>query len=566
MEPEELRRLAEKRIKSTTLPEIQYKEMEYVIHELRTHQIELEMQNEELRKSQLDLKESLELYSDLYHSAPIGYITLDNNYIICDSNEAIINILKNQNSTIINIPFTQIIADEDQDYFYHLQRRLRETKLPQSCDIRLKTSSGEYVRTWIDCNLTLDTDENIKLIRVAIIDITERYEYEVKQKQLQKQLQQAQKMEAVGQLTGGIAHDFNNALTTILGYTQMGMNDLKVQKIDKLENYLQQVYISGQRAADMVKKLLAFSRNSEAEYSEVDLVVLVSEVFNLLKPMLPSSMSLRFTHGKSPLFVLADPVQLHQILINLCINARDAITTSGAIDIELNYSRVSHEVCSSCHESLHADFVELIVRDSGSGIKPEIVESIFDPFFTTKPVGEGTGMGLSMVHGIVHQHQGHIIVRSTDNGTVFRLLFPIVKERVNKASRLEISSTNESSEHVMIVDDDDAVAQFFATVLESNGFHVTIMIDSQKALELFLQDMQAFDLIVTDHIMPTMTGYELSKEILSHRPDIPIVMCTGFSSTIDNQKAKELGIREFMMKPVDSKLLMDKISQLLKTG
>ena len=272
----------------------------------------------------------------------------------------------------------------------------------------------------VDVSLSpIETNEGIKII-VDVRDITE-------QEQLYAQLQQAQKMEAIGHLTGGIAHDFNNMLASILGFTQLAMEVGSECNSEKLDEYLQEVNLAGERARDLIAQMLSYSRrNGERQYLEIDLGVLVKEVVGMLRPMLPSSIEINYELEADIPLVRADPVKVHQVLMNLCINARDALQGHGKIDVQLRLTNFDHSTCSSCHKPIAGKFIEIRVADNGTGIGQEHINKIFDPFYTTKEVGKGTGMGLSVVHGIMHDHHGHILLESRlKEGTIFHLLFPI---------------------------------------------------------------------------------------------------------------------------------------------
>ena len=250
-------------------------------------------------------------------------------------------------------------------------------------------------------------------------------------KESQQQLQQAQKMEAIGHLTGGIAHDFNNMLASIMGFTQLALEISSDIDNAKLNEYLQEVNLAGERARHLIAQMLSFSRRGKTkEYLPFDLSILIKEVVSMLRPMLPSSIVINYTADECVPMVKADPIKIHQVLMNLCINSRDALDGRGAIGLQLKHITEADNICSSCHSTVDGRFVAIVITDNGSGIAQEHIGKIFDPFYTTKDVGKGTGMGLSVVHGIMHDHLGHIILESEPGkGTQFQLLFPVEKEQ-----------------------------------------------------------------------------------------------------------------------------------------
>lgn len=388
--------------------------------------------------------------------------------------------------------------------------------------------------------------------------------------QLQRQLQQAQKMEAIGQLTGGIAHDFNNILASIMGYTDLALELYADDSNPKLADYLNEVYRAGERARDLVAQMLSFSRTTASNSKSIALEPLVNEVIKLMQSTLPSSIQIHTENDTGVSNIMMDPVQLHQIVMNLCINARDASEGEGIIDVQIRkVSDISAE-CNSCHGHVDGGFVELAVKDSGSGIESTVLKQIFNPFYTTKDIGKGTGMGLSMVHGIVHEHGGHILVETVkEKGTTFRLLFPAVSEEVHtahvKTSVFPKSLPVINSGHILIVDDEESVAMFLTELLKMSGYQVTMMTSSTEALSLFKKNPQRYDLVITDQTMPDITGGELASTLLQLRPDIPIILCTGYSEKIDEKSAKDLGIQRFLEKPLRLNAVLESVSELLFT-
>jgi len=389
-------------------------------------------------------------------------------------------------------------------------------------------------------------------------------------RRLEKQLQQSQKMQSIGQLTGGIAHDFNNFLTAIIGFTDLARQRSGKDGDAKMAMYLAEVHKAGSRAQELVAQMLAFSRGGEAEAVALELQPVLKETIKMLSASLPSSIELHTEAWNVDARIMADPVQLQQVIMNLCINARDAMKGQGEVHIGLAELHGVRLVCSSCHDSATGDFVELSIRDSGCGMRREVLERIFEPFFSTKATGKGTGMGLAMVHGILHQHGGHIQVESQESeGATFRLLFPLLAQDTVQQSSAGTAPVELPADEVqirgrvLVVDDEPAVGNFLAELLHSRGCETTVMSDSQAALALFHRDPQAFDLVLTDQTMPGMSGAELAEVMLVLRPDLPIILCTGYSEQIDEVRAKMLGIRRYLSKPIDVMAFLDTVNELL---
>jgi len=410
--------------------------------------------------------------------------------------------------------------------------------------------------------------KNDLVIHSIMSDFAIRAGAELERIHTEQKLQHAQKMEALGQLTGGIAHDFNNMLASILGYADLASN-LKIEnKPAKLSSYLDHIHNAADRARLLVSQMLTFSRgNPGASKQPYQLQLIVTESVKMLRPMLPSSITLNININHNNEFVNADPVQLHQLVMNLCINARDAMNEKGEITITLDNTTSSNHRCSSCHQFILGDYVKLIIHDSGPGISEAVFDRMFEPFFTTKAVGKGTGMGLSMVHGIAHSHSGHIVVNSDEiSGTSFSVLLPILKldlEHPLQGAGIELTHRGRQ-EHILIVDDEASIAEYIKEIVESHGYRASVYTDSSAAMKAFKQQSDQYDLVITDQTMPQLTGEEMAASMLKISPDIPIILCTGYSTHVDNEYAKKIGIKSFMMKPVKNLELLQQIEIVLQ--
>jgi PAS domain S-box-containing protein len=414
--------------------------------------------------------------------------------------------------------------------------------------------NGERVRvTWMN-RAIYDNSGNVSEILCVGIDVTEKW-------QLEKRLAQAQKMEAIGTLAGGIAHDFNNILSAIIGYTELSLID--IPKGSTLQNNLQQVLKAGGRAKELVRQILAFSRQRESERVPVKVSLIVNEALKLLRASLPTTIKIRH-NLKSHLSVLTDPTNIHQVLMNLCTNASFAMQADGGVlEVSLNDVDLDADFARQHPDVKPGKFINLTVRDSGCGMAPEVTERIFDPFYTTKKTGEGTGMGLSVVHGIVKSHGGTIIVESSPGkGSAFDVFFPAVETEVTtQAEQAQLVITG--SERILFVDDEDFQADIGKRMLERIGYRVTAKTSSVEAFELFRQSPDEFDLVITDMTMPDMTGDVLARKLIAIRPDIPIIVCTGYSERINSDIVKEIGIRDLAMKPVVMKDIAQMVERIL---
>jgi PAS domain S-box-containing protein len=380
-------------------------------------------------------------------------------------------------------------------------------------------------------------------------EITER-------KRAEQALRQAQKMEALGHLTGGIAHDFNNLLTSIMGYIVLAADHPAAGRDAKLEKYLEHARSSCVRARDLIQQMLTFSRGKRGQPRPVALPPLVSQSVKLFGSSLPSTLEVE-THIEEDIPpVMLDPVHLDQILLNLCLNARDAMSGIGTIRVSVSRSQAAEHVCTACRQTAGGEFVQLCVEDDGPGIPVEIVDRIFEPFFTTKDVGKGSGMGLASVHGIVHELGGHIVVDTEPGrGTRFCVLLPALADDVGEtdlapAARRQAARA-ELRGHVLVVDDDQSVGTFMRALLESWGLSVTVASSAAEAVSMVTQALSDFDLVVTDQMMPRTTGIELALELAQSRPDIPVILYTGHAESVSASDSEAAGVRAILTKPVD---------------
>ncbi|MGC9196421.1 MAG: PAS domain S-box protein [Syntrophobacteraceae bacterium] len=374
--------------------------------------------------------------------------------------------------------------------------------------------------------------------------------------QLENQLRQSQKMEALGTLAGGIAHDFNNILGIIMGYTQLAMYDLDSGKPVRYK--LDEVLKATCRAKELVKQILAFSRRSEQQKIPLQLETIVKEAMRILRPSLPSTIEIR-TDLTSREAILADPSQMDQVLMNLCTNAAHAMQDKGGVlEVALADIELASEASASGKDLRPGQYVALTVTDSGHGIDPSIIDSIFDPFFTTKEQGKGTGLGLAVVHGVVESHGGAISVESLPGkGSSFKVLFPAMKGEPAPVEKAEPFSLAFGTERILVVDDEPVLAEMLQQMLTELGYDAVFRTSGLEALETFRHQPQdkAFDLVITDITMPHFTGVDLARELITMRREVPVIVMTGYSEKIDQEKAEAMGISGFILKPVSLKKL-----------
>ncbi len=455
------------------------------------------------------------------------------------------------------IPFTDLIHPEDREMLIERQvRRLRGEDIPSTYPFRVMNKVGETL--WVETNAVSISWEEKPAVLSFIRDISE-------QEQLRSMLQQAQKMEAIGTLAGGVAHDFNNILGIIVGNAELAMQD--VPDWNPAYRNLDEVRKACLRAKEMVRQILAFSRQTEALLKPVQIRGFVEESLRLLRSSIPTTIEIRenFTNRRDT--ILADPTQLNQILLNLASNAAHAMReTGGVMEVGLRDVRLGEQARGQYQDLTPGDYLVLTVRDTGHGIEPDILDRIFDPYFTTKEHGQGTGMGLSVVHGIAKSHKGASRVESRPGeGATFEVYLPLV-EGDSEPDSEETSALPSGTERVLFVDDEEALADVGERMFMRLGYEVTVRTSSVEALADFRAEPGRFDLVVTDMTMPEMTGVELSRELLRIRPDLPIILCTGFSEMITEEGALEQGIRAFVMKPLAVRDIAETARRVLDRG
>ena len=379
----------------------------------------------------------------------------------------------------------------------------------------------------------------------------------------ERQLQQVLKIQAIGTLAGGIAHDFNNILFPIVGFTELTMDDLPEDS--QARKNLEEVLSATKRAKELVQQILTFSRQSCQERQPVRVDSIIKETSKLLRATIPANINIEVKLEQGTGSIMGDPTQIHQVVMNLCTNAYHAMQeTGGTLDIGLKEVDVSYEDTMDKIGMKTGRHLLLTVKDEGHGIEPATLERIFEPYFTTKEQGKGTGLGLAVIHGIVKNHGGDISVTSKPGeGSTFQVYLPVVDEADEGIEIVDGCQTKNGKEHILLVDDEKPIIDVEQQMLEKLGYSVTSHTSSTEALEVFGEKPEDFDLVITDMTMPAMTGDQLAQRLMDIRPDIPVILCTGFNETITEEKALEMGISKFVMKPVIKNELASTIRTVL---
>jgi PAS domain S-box-containing protein len=540
---------------------------------------ELERSNRELRAEIAErkrieeaLRESEQRFRQLTTAAFEG-IGISNRGVVIDANAQLAAMLGCELDELIGRPVADFIVPESlglvmdhiksgsTEVYEHLSRRKDGSIFPTEARGRTMPWKGRMVRVTALRDIT-ERKRAEEELRKAFDELEARVRERTselatavgdlkgeiaRREKAEQQLLQAQKLESIGTLTGGIAHDFNNVLGVVVINSEMALLDLPAGA--GVRKHLELILKSGERGRDLVRQMLLFSRKSEKKQEILALSPLIKETFKLLRSSIPTTIEMRLILETESDAVYADPSQIQQVFMNLCTNAAYAMRgTTGSIDVFLRgITFGSTDIPEPDMEA--GDYLVLTVKDTGSGMNEEVKRRIFEPFFTTKPVGEGTGLGLSVVHGIVKSHKGNITVYSEPGrGSVFKVYLP--KAVTPVAEKAEAPKPiPKGKERVLFVDDEEIIVQSMRNMLERLGYKVTTVTESEEALKLFSGKPSEFDLVITDQTMPGMTGQELGKEFMRIRPDIPVILCTGYSDMISSEKATAMGFRGFVMKP-----------------
>ena len=510
----------------------------------------------ERKRAENDLRQSEEKYRTIIENIEEGYYEVDPEGNIAFCNESLAKIVGYARTELIGMNCRALVEEarartmcQDLKWVFRTGRSMEVNGwelVTKDGNIRLIEASVSPIKT---------LDGSPSGFRGIVRDITRR-------KTLEDQLYQAQKMEAIGTLAGGIAHDFNNILYAIMGYTELALDDTVVES--RLHSNLSQILGATHRAKDLVKQILTFSRQQEQERRPMQIESIAKETVKFLRATLPSTIEIRLNIGSKLGMVVADPTQMHRVLMNLSTNAAHAMRDRGGVmTVNLDQIRIDSEYGARHLELLPGAYQRLTVGDQGHGMTPEVVERIFEPYYTTKEPGEGTGLGLAVVHGIVTSHEGVITVNSEPGmGSNFTVYLPVLdmSDRIERATP-DLPRTG--SERILFVDDEPAIVQVGKQTLERLGYCVETRISSIEALELFRARSEEFDLVITDLTMPNMIGTDLAMELMKIRHNIPIILCTGFSDLITEERARAVGIRAVMTKPILKKNMAETVREVL---
>ena len=531
-----------------------------LIHELQTFQVELELQNEDLHRSQQELMEFKMRYTELYDFTPVGYVCLDTKGVILNANLTLADMLSTERSSLMNQPLSGFILFEDQDIYYRHLRDLAESKIRQICELRLRKMDGTPLDVQLESIVFSCQSWRPEQYRTVIIDISGRKQMEKEREELRILLYQGHKMESIRTIAGGIAHDFNNILFIIMGNVDLALEETR----DWHPAYpkLEMIRTAALRAANIVKLLLSFSQTANEEQIPIDVISVIKDALILLRASIPTTIGIHTDFPDGKVMILSDKIRIGQILMNLCTNAAQAMEeTGGLLEIRVGTKVLPEGSAGACPAG---DYAEITVSDNGPGIDPDSLSRIFDPYFTTQEVGKGSGLGLAVVYTLVKNHKGVITVQNRpERGALFTMLFPMVEQKPE--TKIEpMAESFHGTERILFVDDEANITEMALESLKLFDYRIEVMTDPEDALAVFKLNPGYFDVVITDMTMPKMTGAKLAEKLIRIRPGIPVILCTGHSSLIDEEKARQLGIAAYMMKPVPMSKIAKTIRKLME--
>ena len=514
------------------------------------------------RRTEQNLVKSEMKFRGLFNDAPDMIHFIDPHGKIIDVNSIGIRSLGYPKEEYINKPLVDIIHKDFREKTARAFNKAMEGEILANYETVLVTKKGGSIDVEVNATPEIENGRVVAL-RAMVRDITMRKRKAEERKKIEDQLRQAQKMEAIGTLAGGIAHDFNNILSAIFGYSEMTLEGLP--KDSKLFSNIQAVIKAGNRAGDLVKHILAFYQHDDRKLQPLKVQLIIKEALKLQCSSIPGTIEIKQNIDPDCKPVLADPTQIHQIIMNLCTNACHAMReTGGILGVSLEPFELTAEESGHRLNLQPGHYLELEISDTGCGISRTNLEQIFEPYFTTKAKGEGTGLGLDIVRGLVRKFLGDIYVFSEQGkGTTFKIYLPVIEQTGNIRQEEDIALLPTGNEGILLVDDDEILVLMYKKMLERLGYKVTDFTSSVVSLDTFRKRPDDFDLLITDMTMPKLTGAELAGQILAIRPEMPIILCTGYSELIDAEKAEAIGVDYYITKPVTRRKLAGIIRKAL---
>jgi PAS domain S-box-containing protein len=535
-----------------------------LLHELRVHQIELEMQNEELRRAQNELSVSHGRYFDLYDTAPVAYLSISDQGLILEANltAAVLLGAGNRNALAWR-PLTHFIVPADQDIYYAHHKKLFDTGAPQVFELRMQRDGESELWVRLDEALEENAARGRTVCRAILTDVTERKRSENEKMKLQEQLVQAMKLEVIGKLAGGVAHEFNNMLGVIQGNAELALG--QVPPDDPLHSILMHILQAARRSAKITARLLAFARKQQPSPEVIDLNSTLEAMLNTIKRLIGEDIDLVWRLKENLWPVKLDPLQVDQILTDICLNARDAIDGKGNIIIETENVSIDEAYCRQHTGCIPGEYVMLAVQDSGRGMDREIQGHLFEPFFSTKDVGQGPGLGLAAVHGIVAQNNGFInVISRPGQGTAFKIYLPRHAGQVVETQKLRAAATPRGNgETLLLVEDEPPLLEMAAKILGNLGYIIIPAPTPVEAIRIAEEHAGEIRLLITDVMMPGMNGQQLAQKLMAQNKRLKCLFMSGYAAdAIAPHGVMGAGVA-FIQKPFSMKDMANKVRTLL---
>ncbi len=559
-----------------------------VLHELQVYQVELEMQNEELRKAQIEIEGARSRYADLYHFAPTGYITLSKDGLILESNFSGAGMLGTERRHLVKTPFVIYVDTADLNVFYSYLRSVFNSSDKQACELGLKRRDGKRMYVLMESVAAQGRDGSVPVeCLTAISDVTARKETEQKLKQLNETLEQrvaerakelahtkellchSQKLDSLGRLAGGVAHDFNNILMAIMGYASLAESELADDT--PVREYIEKILASSNKAKHVVQSLLAFSRRQPLNMESVNLNGIISHIERLLVRAAGENIICNLLLSDKVVQVMADRDKIEQVLINLTNNAVDAMPSGGNLTISTDVVELDGDYVKRYGLYHGGAYGMIAVSDTGIGMNDEIKGKIFEPFFTTKERGKGTGLGLPIAYGIVKQHNGLVTVDSSPGkGTRFNIYLPItegadagVGDNVDASYNTgACTALPGNAKTILLAEDGDEVREVVTEILERSGYHVITASNGEDAVKKFEENKDRVDMLLLDVMMPVKNGKDAYYCIKKLRPDVKALFMSGYSENIITHREIQQEGLSFIQKPVNAEVLLKKLNEL----
>ncbi len=516
------------------------------------------------------LEKEISYYKSIVNDMITPFFQMDRNGILTMANKHAAYYLGGTPDEVTGKSLAELFTETDAD-FLEIAQRVIDTGTPVTFDRKVAFPFGQR---WLRAIIypVSSPYRPDRLAHFEAVDITEEKTFqeeltttERRRVELEGCLRKAQKMDAIGTLAGGIAHDFNNILSSIIGYTELAMDDLEHGTL--VHENLGEVLAAGMRAKDLIAQILTFSRQTEQQMRPVPLHGIVREVTKMLRATVPTTIEIDVADHTKHSTVFGDATQLHQVVLNLCTNAVYAMgETGGTLDLRLDQVVFDHDSALSHEMDITHPYLKLTVSDTGGGISPDVIDRIFEPYTTTKPSGQGTGLGLAVVHGIVRSHKGHIEVKNhPGRGTTMEVFFPLLQKQA-QVQEVADRPMPKGTEHILVVDDEPQIVHMYRQALERLGYTVSARTSSLEALEAFKAQPENFHAVLTDMTMPNLTGDRLAQQIKYLKNDIPVILCTGYGDKMSRVRAKTIGIDLLLMKPVGWMDLAEALRFLLDRG